>query len=88
MKIKTAISINQILTENQDKIQDSTIKICFFWYNSLLPVKYHTKPIKCLEMRAKRKSVRYIFEIFLYKHGFIQHSLHIRTWYAQYLCQF
>ena len=26
------------------------------WYNSLLPVKYRTKPIKYLEMRAKIKS--------------------------------
>ena len=33
------------------------IYACFFlWYNSLLPVKYWTKPIKCLEMRAKNKS--------------------------------
>ena len=29
---------------------------CFFiWYNSLLPLKYQTKLIKCLEMRTKRK---------------------------------
>ena len=47
----------------QVEIQDFAIQLhcifsakVFFLYNSLLPVKYRTKPIKCLEMRAKIKS--------------------------------
>ena len=37
----------------------------YLWYNSLLPVKYQNKPIKCLEMRTKIKSVQNINKIFL-----------------------
>ena len=36
----------------------------FIWYISIHHVKYLDKPIKCLEMRAKIKSVRKINEIF------------------------
>ena len=37
----------------------------FIWYISIHHVKYLDKPIKCLEMRAKIKSVWKINEIFL-----------------------
>ena len=65
-----------MLAEIPVKIQDFAIKMFFLnfflkfleffntsfylWYNSLLPVKYRIKPIKCLEMRAKIKSYRYM----------------------------
>ena len=69
------------MTEIQVRIQDFAVKMMFcilnliflnffntnfyLWYNSLLPVKYWAKPIKCIEMRAKIKSVRKIYKIFL-----------------------
>ena len=37
----------------------------FIWYISLHHLTYLDKPIKCLEMRAKIKSVQKINEIFL-----------------------
>ena len=37
----------------------------FIWYISIHQIKYLYKPIKCLEMRAKIKSVRKMNEIFL-----------------------
>ena len=36
----------------------------FIWYISIHHVKYLDKPIKCLEMIAKIKSVQKIYEIF------------------------
>ena len=46
-------------------LQNLEFKLEFFWYISFHHVKYLDKPIKCLEMRAKRKSVWKNNEIFL-----------------------
>ena len=50
----------------------------FLWHNYPLPVNYRTKPIKCLEMRAKIITVRQIIEIFICKLRFIQHLENFR----------
>ena len=46
----------------------------FIWGISFHNLKYLDKPIKCLEMRAKIKSVRKFNEIFLYIFTYIQKS--------------
>ena len=74
-KFKIKISKHWMLAKVQ--IKDFAIQM-FTWiflillytsflicYIPLLPLKYQTKPIKCLEMRAKRKSGWSINEIFL-----------------------
>ena len=60
----------------------------FLWYNSFLPVKYRTKPIKCLEMRAKTKVFLYIFENFLCKLRFTKFQNMRQFWWKMFFWLF
>ena len=52
----------------------------FIWYISIRLVKYLDKPIRCLEMKAKIKSVRKINEIFLCIFTYIYKSESLSTY--------